>query len=146
MSNSPPITHERLRQHLLAAHLKLPRLNYFAHHIHTIQRRERPLAQSPETAFVKWSQNTKSADWPCSDFANLAAAFADPLYGPVWNIWKFCAELAVVEHLREGRDVRKELEVCFGTRLPAASEFCGASATDPDATTSLRMTSATPTG
>ncbi|MBL0158264.1 MAG: hypothetical protein IPP47_14345 [Bryobacterales bacterium] len=120
MSNPLLTVPERLRQQLRAAHLKLPRLNYFVHHLRAIQRQERPLAQSPETAFVKWSPNAKSAEWPCTDFANLAAAFSDPLYGPLWHIWKFCAELAVVEHLYEGRDVRNEIEVCFGTRLPAA--------------------------
>jgi len=120
LSNTPLTAVEKLRQQLLEANLKLPRLNYFAQHMHTIQRRERPLTELPETAFVKWSADAKSAEWPCTDLRNLAAAFSDPLYGPVWHIWKFCDELAVVEHLYDGRDVRGELQTCFGTRLPAA--------------------------
>ncbi|MBI5281681.1 MAG: hypothetical protein HY858_08380 [Candidatus Solibacter usitatus] len=120
MSNAPPTTLEQLRQHLLATKLKLPRLNYFASHILSIQRRERPTAKLPNAAFANWSQDRKSADWPCADFANIATALADPVYGPVSSLRNFFGEMAVVEHLFEGRDVRDELQDCFGPRLPAA--------------------------
>lgn len=115
---TPPDVSEELRGRLARKRPKLLRLNYFAVHIHEVQRAETPLAKLSQRAREKWGFSPHVADWPCGSFASVVRALTDPLDGPVGSISRLFRDIAIVEHLREGRDMRAELADHFRGQIP----------------------------
>ncbi len=113
----PPDVSEELRKRLARTRLNFPQINYIARTIHAIERAERPLAKLPEGALSKWGLTPQVAEWPCSNFASVVGALKDPLEGPIWAVSRLFRDIAVVEHLRDGRDMRAELRIIFAGRF-----------------------------
>ena len=116
----PPDVSEELRKRLATKRLNFPRINYIARTIHAIERAERPLAKLPQGALPKWGLTPQVAEWPCSNFASVVRALQDPLEGPIWAVSRLFRDIAVVEHLQVGRDMRAELQDHFRGHIPFA--------------------------
>lgn len=116
----PPEVSGELRKRLAVKRPNFPQINYIARTIHAIERAEQPVAKLPQGALSKWGLTPQVAEWPCSNFASVVRALKDPLEGPIWAVSRLFRDIAVVEHLRDGRDMRAELQSHFRGHIPFA--------------------------
>lgn len=107
-----------LQQPSLTTGCILQRINDLDRAAEALANLGRPLAKLAERGLKNWGRNSRLPDWPCDGLRGLVRASVEAQRVSLPDVQRFFKDMAIVDHLQEGRDMRAEIACHFQGRIP----------------------------